>query len=139
MRVIIMGSGRTGSRLAGMLSRAGQDVTVIDWNEQALDRIPDDFAGQTIVGNAIDQDVLREAGIESADVFVAATSGDNRNIMASEIAYKVFSVPRVVCRVKDPNRARIFEGLGIIVDCRTTQGTQAILDMIGEKEAVASA
>lgn len=132
-----MGSGRTGSRLAGLLSRAGEDVTVIDWDEQALERLPEDFAGQALIGNAIDQDVLREAGIEQADVFVAATSGDNRNIMASEIAKNVYRVPRVVCRVKDPIRADIFRGLGITVDCRTTAGADAILGMIGESASLA--
>lgn len=130
MRVVIMGSGRTGSRLAGMLDQAGQTVSIIDWDADAFSRLPRDFRGDTILGNAIDQDVLREAGIERAEVFVAATSGDNRNIMASEIARDVFSVPRVICRIKDPIRARIFEDLGVACDCRTTRGVDAILEML---------
>lgn len=126
-----MGSGRTGSRLATMLADAGHDVTVIDWSESAFDRLPEDFPGQTVLGNAMDQDVLRRARVRKADVFVAATSGDNRNVMASEIARDVFRVPRVVCRVKDPIRADIFGRMGIEVDCRTTEGTRAILEMVG--------
>lgn len=129
-----MGCGRTGSLLACLLDRAGHDVTVIDWQESAFDRLPDDFPGVTVVGNAVDQETLIRAGIDSADVFVAATSGDNRNIMASEIARTVFHVPRVISRVKDPNRAGIFKKLGIEVDCRTTEGAEFILRAVGEEE-----
>lgn len=133
MRVVIMGSGRTGSLLARLLTEAGHDVTIIDWEEAAFDRLPDDFPGETILGNGVDQETLTLARVETADVFVAATSGDNRNIMASEIALKVFHVPRVISRVKDPNRAGIFSQLGIEVDCRTTAGVEAILSQVGEE------
>lgn len=134
MRVVIMGSGRTGSLLARLLTDAGHDVTIIDWQESAFDRLPEDFPGETVLGNGVDQETLTLAGLESADVFVAATSGDNRNIMASEIALNVFHVPRVISRVKDPNRAGIFSKLGIEVDCRTTAGVEAILSEVGEEE-----
>jgi trk system potassium uptake protein TrkA len=134
VRAVIMGSGRTGSRLANMLDEAGHDVAIIDWSESAFDRLSEEFRGRTILGNAIDADVLREAGVDQADVFVAATSGDNRNIMASEVVREEFRVPRVVCRVKDPNRARIFSQMGIRVDCRTTEGASAILDILGLTE-----
>src|SRR3954471_3838723 len=100
MRVVIMGCGRTGSRLACMLSRSGHDVSIIDWYADAFERLGPTFDGRTVLGNAIDGEVLREAGIDRADVFVAATSGDNRNIMASEVARDCFHVPRVISRVK---------------------------------------
>jgi trk system potassium uptake protein TrkA len=129
-----MGSGRTGSLLARLLTEAGHDVTIIDWDEDAFDRLPEDFPGETVVGYAVDQETLKQARLDSADVFVAATSGDNRNIMASEIALTVFHVPRVISRVKDPNRAGIFSQLGIEVDCRTTAGVEAILSQVGEEE-----
>lgn len=127
MRVVIMGCGRTGARLATMLSQADHDVTIIDWHESAFSRLPDEFSGGTFVGNAVDLDVLRAAGIESADAFVAATSGDNRNIIASQLAQHAFHVSRVVSRIKDPNRAEIFAELGISVDCRTSEGAKVIL------------
>jgi trk system potassium uptake protein TrkA len=136
MHVVIMGSGRTGSRLARKLAREGHHVAVIDWEEDAFQRLGEEFEGDTIVGNAIDGEVLRQAGIEAADVFVAATSGDNRNIMASEVARDRFHVPRVICRVKDPNRARLFGAMGIRVDCRTIEGANALLEMIGVPDRV---
>lgn len=140
MRVVIMGCGRTGSRLATMLAETGHDVTIIDWQEEAFARLPEEFEGETFVGNAVDQDVLRAAGIETADAFVAATSGDNRNIVASQIAQQAFHVPRVVSRIKDPNRAAIFSELGIAVDCRTTEGAKLILALAeGESGSAAPA
>jgi trk system potassium uptake protein len=132
MRVVIMGSGQTGSLLATQLADAGHEVSVIDWDERAFSRLPDDFPGQTISGNGVDQDVLRRAGVESADAFVAATSGDNRNVMASEIAQHVFRVPKVIARIKDPDRAAFFSRLGLEVDCRTTRAAYAILDLVGD-------
>ncbi|HEX6506550.1 MAG TPA: TrkA family potassium uptake protein [Chloroflexota bacterium] len=137
MRVLIMGCGRTGSLLAMMLTDAGHEVTIIDWHEDAFSRLPEDFSGSTFVGNAMDQEVLRAAGIETAEAFVAATSGDNRNIIASQIAQHVFDVPKVVSRIKDPNRAQIFGGLGISVDCRTTEGARVLLDL-ARREPVAA-
>lgn len=119
-----------------MLAADDHRVTVIDWNQEAFDRLAEDFPGDTVLGNAIDVDVLREAGADSADAFVAATSGDNRNIMASEIAREVFRVPRVICRVKDPNRAKIFGQMGISIDCRTMEGANAILEIIGASDRV---
>jgi trk system potassium uptake protein TrkA len=130
-----MGSGRTGSLLACMLTERGCDVTVIDWDDVAFARLPNSFGGRTVLGNAVDLDVLRESGIEQADVFVAGTSGDNRNIMASQIAQQVFRVPKVICRVRDPIRAEIYSQLGIQIDCRTIEGADAILEMLGEPAA----
>lgn len=127
-----MGSGRTGSLLACRLAQARHDVSVIDWSDSAFDRLPDDFSGRTILGNAVDQDILRAAGIETADAFVAATSGDNRNIMAAQIAAFLFRVPKVIVRIKDPDRAEIFGNMGLQVDCRTTQGAKKILEIVGD-------
>jgi trk system potassium uptake protein len=121
--------------LATMLADQGCDVRVIDWIASSFSRLPDRFAGTTLVGNAVDLDVLREAGIEDADVFVAGTSGDNRNIMASQIAQQVFHVPKVISRIRDPIRAEIYAQLGIQVECRTIEGTAAILEILGEPSA----
>jgi trk system potassium uptake protein TrkA len=126
-----MGSGHTGAYLACLLDEAGHDVTIIDRDAGALARLPESFSGETLVGNAMDQDVLRAAGIEHADAFIAATSGDNRNIMASQIAQLVFHVPRVIGRIKDPNRASVYRELGIEIDCRTTAASDMVLDLVG--------
>src|SRR5918912_4106487 len=108
-----MGCGRVGARLAQMMTTAGHEVTIMDVKSSAFGRLGSDFRGTTILGNAIDQEVLKRAGIERADAFVAATQGDNRNIMASQIAQHVFGVKRVVTRIYDPLRSDTFSALGL--------------------------
>jgi len=113
-----------------MLDEANHDVTVIDWDIRAFRRLPNTFSGTTFMGNGVDEDILRAAGIEGADVFVATTSGDNRNVMASQIAKQVFEVPKIISRIKDPIRAEIYRDLGYDVDCRTTRGADAVLALL---------
>lgn len=113
MYIIIVGCGRTGSELARLLSSEGHDVVIIDKNPEAFKRLGGGFNGLTLVGNGFDLELLKEAGIENADAFCAVTNGDNTNIMASQIAKKIFGVKRVVARVYDPKRAEIYKALGL--------------------------
>lgn len=113
MFVIIMGCGRVGARVANLLERDGDEVLILDTNPAAFGRLGPDFRGTTMVGNGIDSDVLRRAGIERADAFAACTQGDNRNIMASQIAREIFRVPKVVTRIYDPIRKETYNTLGL--------------------------
>jgi trk system potassium uptake protein TrkA len=120
VKIVIMGCGRIGARLANMLDVEGHEVSIIDLNQDAFARLNPDFQGQTVVGTGIDEDVLKLAGIETADAFVAVTTGDNRNIMASQIAKNVFGVPEVLCRIYDPVREDTYHLLGLDTVCPTT-------------------
>jgi trk system potassium uptake protein TrkA len=120
MKVIIMGCGRVGARLAALLDSEGHEVTVIDTDAYSFRRLPPSFKGTTLLGNGIDEEVLRKAGIEQADAFVAVTQGDNRNIMANQIAKHIFNVPKVICRIYDPLRQELFETLGLETVSSTT-------------------
>jgi trk system potassium uptake protein TrkA len=131
MKVVIIGCGRVGSLTAQKLSDAGHEVVVVDWQERAFHRLPPSFRGRAVRGNAIEQDTLRQAEVQSADVFLAATGGDNRNIMTSQVAKRLFDVPKVIARIKDPERAQIYSDLDIEVECRTIAGASAILDRLG--------
>ncbi len=130
MNVVVLGCGRVGSTLAQTLDREGHSVTVVDWNEQQFKRLGDDYSGRTVIGTGIDEDVLRQAGIESADVFVAVTNGDNRNIMAAQVARLVFEVPEVICRIYDPVREDTYRRLGLTTVCPTTTISAIILDHV---------
>jgi trk system potassium uptake protein TrkA len=121
MRVVIMGCGRVGATLAADLSREGNDVLMLDIDPTAFRFLPDDFRGQTVVGNGIDLDILRKIGIEQADVFVSATRGDNRNVMAAQIAKHIFGVKVVASRVFDPLREEMYRNMGL----RTINPTRA--------------
>ncbi len=113
MRIVIGGCGRVGSDLANRLAVLGHDVSIVDSNPTALDRLGSAFNGTTHVGSTYDVDVLKEAGIEQADAFVAVTSSDNANLMAVEVATAVFSVPRSLARLDDPAREQAYRALDI--------------------------
>lgn len=113
MRIVIAGCGRVGGDLANRLAVVGHDVSVIDSNPEALDDLGTAFNGTTHTGVAYDVDVLRSAGIEHADAFVAVTSSDNANLMSVEVAKAVFNVPRVLARLDDPAREQAYRALDI--------------------------
>ena len=140
MKAVVMGCGRVGARIAGLLDQSGNRVTVIDTDSRAFRRLPAGFGGETVIGTGIDEDVLRRAGIEDADAFIAVTNGDNRNIMASQVARLVFQVPEVVCRIYDPVREDTYRRLGLTTVCPTTTISAIILDHVmraaGDRGAV---
>lgn len=130
MKVVVVGCGRVGARIASILDHNGHSVAVVDVEARAFKRLPADFSGRTIIGTGIDEDVLRSAGIERASVFVAVTNGDNRNIMASQVAKHIFNVPEVVCRIYDPVREDTYRRLGLTTVCPTTTISALILDHV---------
>lgn len=132
MDVVILGCGRVGARVANVLSNS-HAVTVVDWNSSSFDRLRPDFAGQTILGNGIDADVLRSAGIEHADLFLALTDVDNRNLMAAEVANQL-GVPRSIARVYDPERSLVFAELGITTVSPTITGARRLFEMVVGRE-----
>jgi trk system potassium uptake protein TrkA len=111
--IVIMGCGRVGGKLAAMFDAAGHKVTVLDLDAYSFRRLPPTFSGTALIGNGTDEEMLRKAGIEEADAFVALTQGDNRNVMAAQIAKHIFMVPKVICRIYDPLRKDIYEQLGL--------------------------
>lgn len=132
MKVIIMGCGRVGAELASNLDADGHEVTVLDINSAAFRRLAEGFSGRTVIGNGVDVDVLRRNGIEQADAFVAVTQGDNRNVMAAQIAREVFNVPRVVSRIYDPLREEMYRSLGLRTISPTKVGAQLLRDALEE-------
>ncbi len=113
MNVLIMGCGRVGASLAVQLDSEGHKVSIVDMASSAFRRLPTTFGGTAILGDATEEEVLRNAGIAEADAFVALTQGDTRNIMAAQIALLIFKVPKVLCRVYDPLREHLYKNLGI--------------------------
>lgn len=132
MNIVIMGCGRVGARVALLLQEEGHTITVIDRLATAFERLPKLFAGNTVIGTGIDEDVLRIAGIEIADIFVATTNADNRNIMAAQVAKTIFKVPHAVVRIYDPVRAETFRSMGLLTVCPTTTISALIMDQIHE-------
>jgi trk system potassium uptake protein TrkA len=126
VKIVIVGCGRVGSTLARQMVAGGHDVSIVDENVSAFGRLGEDFDGQMVVGSGIDEEVLRRAGIETADCFASVTNGDNRNIMAAQIAQKIFRVNRVITRIYDPIRAEVYSELGLESLCPTTLGASIV-------------
>lgn len=119
MRIVILGCGRVGARLAISLSKAGHEVAVLDSNADSFFRLGEDFSGAQSRGNGIDSEDLQKAGIEQAEIFIAVTNNDNANIMAAQIAKETFKVPKVILRIYDPIRAGAYKELGLTTLCPT--------------------
>ena len=127
MRYVIVGCGRVGAALAEALDNDGHDVTILDTSTRAFDRLSGEFKGQAIRGDGTDEDVLLKAGADGADVFLALTEGDNRNVMAAQVAMEKLNVQKTVAKINDPVRAAAYAELGLATVCRTTMLTDAIL------------
>ena len=119
MRVIIVGCGRVGARVAAELDQRGEHVTVIDISPGAFGRLPANFGGETMRGNGTDEDVMRTAGAEQADILMALTEGDNRNALAAQLGKHTFGVPRVIAKINDPLRGEAYRALGLETISRT--------------------
>jgi trk system potassium uptake protein TrkA len=130
MKIVIMGCGRVGSRLAGLLEADGHSVSILDIDSYSFRRLPPEFKGTALVGNGIDEEALKKAGIEDADVFVALTQGDNRNVMAAQIAKHIFNIPRVICRIYDPLRQELYSTLGLEAFSPTTIFAQMLREKL---------
>jgi len=125
-----MGCGRVGAQLASLLDADGHDITVIDVDAHSFRRLPPSFGGTALVGDGTDEDMLKRAGVAGADAFVAVTQGDNRNVMAAQIAKNIFNVPRVICRIYDPLRKDVYEALGLEAISPTTVFAQLLRDKL---------
>jgi trk system potassium uptake protein TrkA len=131
VKIVIVGCGRVGAVLAEAFDGGGHDVIVIDVSTRAFDRLPGEFKGQAIRGDGTDEDTLRRAGADGADVFLALTEGDNRNVMAAQVAIESIGIKRVVAKINDPVRAAAYAELGIATVCRTTMLSDAIQSYLG--------
>ncbi|MDQ2987189.1 MAG: TrkA family potassium uptake protein [Armatimonadota bacterium] len=114
MKLLIFGCGRTGAALARQMANRGHDVTMVEQDIRALDRLGDSAAVRSIIGDGLNETVLEEAGIREADAFITTTRGDNTNLMAAQIAQKRYSVPKVCAKVNDPQRAAEYKKLGVM-------------------------
>jgi len=137
MYIVISGCGRVGAQLATMLSEDGHNVVVIDSDGTSFRRLGASFNGLTVVGNGFDERVLEKAGIQDADIFVAVTNLDNTNIMAGQVAKKLYNVQKVISRVYYPDREKTYHKLGLETVCGTTLVARRIRDFILGREYVA--
>lgn len=127
MRVIIVGSGRVGAGIASQLAEEGHEVVILDVKTEAFRRLAPGFSGQALRGDGTDASVLERAGAPDCQWFFALTNGDNRNILAAQLAKQTFAIPHVLCKINDPVRSKAYSTLGI----DTINRTEMMIDSIG--------
>jgi trk system potassium uptake protein TrkA len=145
MFVLIVGCGRVGSSVARAMLNEGHEVSCLDEDSEAharlevnLDKSWEDSGGHFTVGTALEIDALLAAGVERADAFIAATDGDNTNIIISQIAKRRFSVPTVIARILDPLRAKWYEEQGVDTVCPTRVAIEMLEGRVREAAGAGS-
>lgn len=133
MYIIILGCGRVGAELAKLLSGEGHNVAVVDKKDESFSRLGETFNGLTIKGNGVSTKVLQDAGVQKADIFCALTDSDNVNIMASQVAKKIFNVHRVITRTYDPRKADIYRATGLEILSETKLFASLLRDKINDE------
>jgi trk system potassium uptake protein TrkA len=126
MRTIIVGCGRVGAGLASQLAEEGHEVVILDIKTDAFRRLAPGFSGQAVRGDGTDESVLERVGGNGAEWFFALTNGDNRNILAAQLAAQTFGIGHVLCKINDPVRAKAYATLGV----NTINRTDMMIDSI---------
>lgn len=132
MNIIIVGCGKTGSRLANSLDERGYDVAVIDSESTRFSSLHDDFSGLAVCGEATDIDVLKNAGCENADLAVVVTDSDNVNVMVAQTLDVEFGLKNTYVRILDPSREAVFRKFGLHTICPTRLETDILFDLATE-------
>jgi trk system potassium uptake protein len=130
VNAVVIGCGRVGSSVARGLAADGWDVTVVDENEDALDRLGAGWKGGFVVGHGMDVTVLEEAGLADADAAVVATDGDNTNIVIGQVLTLRYGIETVVVRVLDPARAKLYADRGMRIVSPTQTAISELLDTV---------
>lgn len=113
MKILVIGYGRMGSQFVRKVDLEHNEVVVIDKESAMVNRSDRPPGVKFLIGNAIDEDLLREADIEHTDVMLALSREENTNLMIAQIARVVFNVPKVIAVVYDPQREASFHEAGI--------------------------
>ena len=130
MKIIIVGYGRVGTQLVRLLAHKNHSIVVIDKEHDALEKAPEEAGVRVLIGDAVDPDMLRQAGADKADVLLALTREENTNLMVAQMARIAFQVPKVIAMVYDPQREISFHAAGVDTLQITVTGAQLIAAQI---------
>ncbi|WP_321506688.1 TrkA family potassium uptake protein [uncultured Methanoregula sp.] len=130
MKIMIIGCGRMGAGLALFLTRSGHQVTVIDNDPSAFERLDPGFPGRTLMGDALGREVLIEGEIGQADALAALTPNDSINLVVVRLAREMFKVPKVIARMYDPRQSGIYRRLGVQTISPVTLSVQRLSELL---------
>jgi trk system potassium uptake protein TrkA len=133
MYILVLGCGQVGARVASALAKLGNEVVVVDNSPSSFDMLDEDFNGGTLAGDCLDEDVLKEAGIEKASIVIGTTNDDNMNLMLVQIAREKYKVPRVIAKVHDSTVARAYkEEMDVETVCPPVLVASEIINLISK-------
>lgn len=138
MHIIVVGCGKVGSKFAHVMSLEGHEIVVIDNDLASFNSLDENFSGLTVLGVPIDEDVLKMAGIETADGLVSVTPDDNINMMACQVAKEIFKVPLVFARIQDPVREEVFFQFGVQTICPTNMAVEELKSLVHGEQGLAN-
>jgi len=127
MYIIIVGAGKVGYHLGGLLMKGGHEVMLIEKDRAKVNTLAFEFHDCIMEGDGSTVEVLKEAGANRADVIVAATGNDEDNLVICQIAKLVFLRPRTIARVNNPRNEELFTGLGVDASVSATKIINAII------------
>ncbi|MEW6040840.1 MAG: NAD-binding protein [Elusimicrobiota bacterium] len=133
MKLVILGCGEFGAKLAEIFEKEKVDITIIDFDSDAFRKLGKEFKGNTIVGSGLDREVLEKANIDAGSVFVAASGKDTTNLMAAQIVKRIFNVPRIIVCVDNPTLAGAYKELDLETFCPTEINARIVKDIIEKK------
>lgn len=138
MQIVIIGCGKVGAKFAQVLSAEGNEIVIVSSDNKSFKNLPPDFDGVTLTGVPIDQDVLKMAGIETADALVAVSEDDNVNIMVCQVAKEIFKVPKVIARIYNPAREHVFHEFGLQTICPTDITVNVMRALVEAEEDIST-
>jgi trk system potassium uptake protein TrkA len=130
MNFIIVGCGRVGAELAIRMSNSGHDIVVVDQSKSAFERLPANYRGRTVHGEALSEKVLERAGIKEAHGLAAVTNSDTLNAVVAHAARSIYNVEVIVCRNYDPRLRYMMETFGLQTVSSTAWGAQRVEELL---------
>lgn len=127
MKSIIIGGGKIGYYLLKTLKEKNYDVVLIESDKYICQSIAEDIEADIIYGDGTDIDVLKEAGIDEAEIVAAVTGADEENLVICQIAKSTFNVSRTIARINNPKNIAMFKALGVD---KTVCSTAVIANLI---------
>ena len=135
MNFIIVGCGRVGAELAIRMSNSGHDIVVVDQSKSAFERLPANYRGRTVHGEALSEKVLERAGIKETYGLAAVTNSDTLNAVVAHAARSIYNVQVIVCRNYDPRLRYMMETFGLQTVSSTAWGAQRVEELLTNNAA----
>ena len=126
---LIIGCGRLGASIAHQLSENTQNVVIVDKSELAFKKLSPSFGGITIVGDATQINVLREAEIHNTETAIVVTDIDNVNLLVGQLISHHYDVEEVIIRLADPELEETYKDKDFRIVCPTDLTTAEVLNM----------